>query len=127
MTAQTLKNCFRSMGIVGRIGGDEFIVFISGIPAAMELSDIAKKIQDRFLPLTVGNDPAHPVRCSIGVAAGVSGETDRVTLYAQADAALYHAKRTQKGSFAVYDQPMGPIPSPKPHPDPARLFTSAIL
>jgi diguanylate cyclase (GGDEF)-like protein len=81
----------RSRDIVGRFGGEEFVVLIDGRAAAAHAIDIATRIRERIASIT------HPegiqVTATIGVAYGVpSDEIGLDHLIAQADAALYEGK-----------------------------------
>jgi len=83
----------RQSDVIGRYGGEEFVVILSSADAAAA-SPIAQRILERVAGVRVDGFGA-PIRltCSIGVAAsdmlGVWGEH----LIAQADAAVYVAKR----------------------------------
>jgi diguanylate cyclase (GGDEF)-like protein len=83
----------RQSDVIGRYGGEEFVVILSSADAAAA-NPIAQRILERVAGVHV-NGFGQPIRltCSIGVAAsdtlGVWGEH----LIAQADAAVYVAKR----------------------------------
>jgi len=83
----------RQSDVVGRYGGEEFVVILSSADAAAAIP-IAQRILERVAGLSVlGYGKPIRLTCSIGVAAsdtsGVWGES----LIAQADAAVYVAKR----------------------------------
>jgi diguanylate cyclase (GGDEF)-like protein len=83
----------RQSDVIGRYGGEEFVVILSSADAAAAIP-IAQRILERVAAVSVAGFGL-PIRltCSIGVAAsdtlGVWGEH----LIAQADAAVYLAKR----------------------------------
>ncbi|MEP6548504.1 MAG: diguanylate cyclase [Gammaproteobacteria bacterium] len=83
----------RQSDVIGRYGGEEFVVILSSADAAAA-SPIAQRILERVASVRV-DGYGNPIRltCSIGIAAsdtlGVWGEH----LIAQADAAVYVAKR----------------------------------
>jgi diguanylate cyclase (GGDEF)-like protein len=83
----------RQSDVIGRYGGEEFVVILSGADAAAA-NPIAQRILERVAGVRVDGF-REPIRltCSIGIAAsdtlGVWGEH----LIAQADAAVYVAKR----------------------------------
>lgn len=106
--ATTLKDCFRSTDVVARIGGDEFAVFLADINDAAILDLMMNKVLDRFMRVETGTElhPHVPLRCSIGAALSVCGETDRYTLYKKADTALYYAKRAGKFCYRVFSEDM---------------------
>jgi diguanylate cyclase (GGDEF)-like protein len=91
----------RQSDIIGRYGGEEFIVVLSGADAAAA-EPIAERIRLRVSEVAIEGHGA-PIRltCSIGVASsdqlGVWGEA----LVAQADAAVYAAKRLGRNRVQV--------------------------
>ncbi len=80
----------RAYEMAYRLGGEEFLVLLPGATAA-EAEEVAERLR-----ATVGAAPVagQAVTMSFGVAASADGEPfDFDALYAQADAALYRAKR----------------------------------
>jgi diguanylate cyclase (GGDEF)-like protein len=91
----------RQSDIIGRYGGEEFIVVLRGADAAAA-EPIAERIRLRVAEARIeGHGAAIQLTCSIGVASsdplGVWGET----LIAQADAAVYAAKRLGRNRVQV--------------------------
>jgi diguanylate cyclase (GGDEF)-like protein len=92
----------RHSDVIGRYGGEEFVVILSSadITAA---HPIAERIRNRVADVEIDGFGAVPIRltCSIGVATsdtlGVWGEH----LIAQADAAVYAAKRSGRNRVQV--------------------------
>ncbi|MBC5829656.1 MAG: EAL domain-containing protein [Candidatus Eremiobacteraeota bacterium] len=88
--------------IVARQGGDEFIVFESGLADKVEASHVAEQILETFKkPFTVsGHD--HFISASIGVSlAPLDGEIVE-TLLQNADTAMYAAKKRGGNNFHFY-------------------------
>ncbi|MGQ3285543.1 GGDEF domain-containing protein [Bosea sp. (in: a-proteobacteria)] len=84
----------RSSGdFAGRIGGEEFAIFLPGIPLsqALTLAEVLRQKVVEDVTERVGLDQA--VTVSIGVAEVGKGG-DGATVYRASDAALYRAKRT---------------------------------
>ena len=84
----------RQSDVIGRYGGEEFVVILSSADAAAA-TPIAQRIVERVADVRVsGFGEPISVTCSIGIAAsdtlGIWGEP----LLAQADAAVYVAKRS---------------------------------
>ncbi len=105
--ADTLKTHFREGDIIGRIGGDEFMVFLrkaAGREASitMSLSSLFRKLS----LITVGENNDRSLRCSIGCSVEVTGRDSFESMYKRADIALYHVKRSGKNSFAFYTPEM---------------------
>jgi len=89
LVADTLKKSFRKTDIVGRFGGDEFILFIENIPGTVWLEEKLQKL----------------VRCegggrcctiSIGVSVFPGDGKDFHSLFEKADKALYRSKLTRE-------------------------------
>ncbi|OUR63325.1 hypothetical protein A9Q74_01180 [Colwellia sp. 39_35_sub15_T18] len=91
-TANRLKLCVRSSDVVVRLGGDEFLVVMSGLKSKGLLESVASKLLSEF------NSPFHikcqniKVEASIGVSIYSDNNTDVHTLIQLADEAMYQAK-----------------------------------
>ncbi len=94
-TGQVLLNAFRSTDIVGRFGGDEFMVLVKGTAAESLLEEKCRVIQRNLQKLSLEKSGVQ-VSCSIGVVLVQEQEVDFEVLFRQADAALYHAKSVGK-------------------------------
>lgn len=99
--AEALHRTFRSSDIVGRIGGDEFMVFLINVQSSQQLTLILDAIVKKWDFLYTGEEDDYPVHGSIG-AALTNGSENFQELYRKADMALYKAKRGGKGGYAVY-------------------------
>jgi diguanylate cyclase (GGDEF)-like protein len=91
----------RQSDVIGRYGGEEFVVILSSADMAAA-HPIAERIRNRVAEIRVdGFGPSIKLTCSIGVAAsdtlGVWGEH----LIAQADSAVYDAKRSGRNRVQV--------------------------
>jgi diguanylate cyclase (GGDEF)-like protein/PAS domain S-box-containing protein len=88
-----LRETVRGGDLVGRVGGDEFLVMcpeVGGAAAAMRLAErVAKTLRQR-VQLTVGSVVP---QVSIGVAWSDDEHIDADALVAQADVAMYQSKR----------------------------------
>ena len=89
----------RQSDVIGRYGGEEFVVILSSADAAAA-TPIAQRIVERVADVRVtGFGEPIGVTCSIGIAAsdtlGIWGEP----LLAQADAAVYVAKRSGRNQI----------------------------
>jgi diguanylate cyclase (GGDEF)-like protein/PAS domain S-box-containing protein len=86
----------------GRIGGDEFTVLLSNL----ELRDDAGAVAERLLaslaePIMV-EDCELSLSASIGIAGYPLDGADAATLIANADAAMYAAKNSERNTFRFY-------------------------
>jgi diguanylate cyclase (GGDEF)-like protein/PAS domain S-box-containing protein len=78
-------------GVVGRIGGDEFLVILPDVAGPAE----ATRLGAGFLPV-LGEDDGGVPRASVGVAWSAPGADTADELIARADAAMYEAKAIHK-------------------------------
>ena len=98
--ARRLRNACRDDAIVGRYGGDEFVVVSRRAWSVMDVPVLA----DRAFAATTapidldGIDERLRVGVSIGIAVGHDGDT-AASLLARADEAAYRAKRAGKGQI----------------------------
>lgn len=96
--ASSIKSIFREKDVVGRVGGDEFFVFLRNIG---DMSVISRKANE-LLKTTqeiCKNYPGINLSGSIGVSLYPEVGKDLDELYAKADSALYEAKRKGKNQF----------------------------
>ncbi len=103
VVAQRLQGAVREGDVVGRIGGDEFLVVCPEIGSAEQALGLAArmaKAQRRELSLPIG---AIPLQVSVGVAFSSGGSIDAETLVAMADHAMYESKRERRGRPKLAD------------------------
>ncbi|MDH6459161.1 diguanylate cyclase (GGDEF)-like protein [Fusobacterium sp. PH5-7] len=94
---------FKDQSIIGRLGGDEFIVFLKNISSREELSKTLKKVLNDFTITYSHSDLSVAISVSIGVAVFPQDGTTFQELYKKSDIALYNIKNTSKNSFAFYE------------------------
>lgn len=93
--AQALREQFRSDDVIGRIGGDEFCVWVTRV------------LDDDVLAGKLGALQARLSRSGMSLSVGVarsSGDLPYEMLYQRADSALYAAKHAGKHQYRVYDE-----------------------
>ncbi|MDD3223048.1 MAG: diguanylate cyclase [Lachnospiraceae bacterium] len=98
-----MTKTFRSTDIVGRLGGDEFTVFMTSITKREDAYMKAKELVENISQIQEKEDFAFPVSCSLGVVIATKGKDDLATLYKKADTALYEAKHAGKNQFKIYE------------------------
>lgn len=96
--ATRLRDSVRSSDVVGRFGGDEFVVVCPSVNSAGHALDVARLISARAFgrPLDVAGEEL-AMQASLGVAWSSGPGTDALTLVQQADSAMYQAKREGTG------------------------------
>lgn len=100
--AKKLSTFFRKEDILGRIGGDEFIVFLSNIPGKSTALEKATQICHSMNNVYFLNSRQCTVSCSVGIAFAPFHGNSFDTLYEKADTALYHSKNQGKNQYSVY-------------------------
>lgn len=101
--SSNLQMLFRTSDVVGRVGGDEFIVFLRDIPADYTISLKAKAIRDIFRNSREGKRLNCKISGSIGIALYPTDGTTYQELFSKADTALYRAKEFGKDCFTFYN------------------------
>ncbi len=101
MAAERLRAAVREGDKVGRFGGDEFLVVCPGVDSDRSALEIAERIQEGLTDqLNLGTGSVE-LRASIGVAWSV-GPVGADELVAQADQAMYRAKRSGSATVGVF-------------------------
>lgn len=93
---------FRVSDIVGRTGGDEFIIFLKNLPEEAQMYREAEKLTRFFEGFTIGEYVKYSATASIGAAVFSKDGKDFESLYKSADNALYKAKKRGKNQIAYY-------------------------
>ncbi len=100
--AKILQRSVRGSDMVGRTGGEEFILLLPNTPQsrAVEIAErLRKEVQDtRF---EIGNDKRIELTISVGAASDNGTYEDFRALIEQADFALYRAKKSGRNQIAV--------------------------
>jgi diguanylate cyclase (GGDEF)-like protein len=97
---RTLRALFREKDIVGRFGGDEFLVLMKDLAdpdAAVRKADL---VRERLADILPGGRPLH---CCIGIAAAYPGDGQSFEgMLSRADTALYASKNGGKNCCTAY-------------------------
>jgi diguanylate cyclase (GGDEF)-like protein len=121
--AGVLSQHVRGCDVVGRFGGEEFVVLLPGAEPA-EAVKIAERLREQAAAMAVAaGDAQVAITVSIGGAVlGVHG-TDLQGLLAAADLALYRAKAGGRNQICLPGRP-GPVPG---RPGAAQLPVGAVI
>lgn len=104
--SEILMEHFDSTDMVGRVGGDEFVVFLPRVASEAVLRRSIQSMMDKFLTITLGENGEYQVHCSVGCALTAPGKEDFAGLYRNADLALYHIKRNGKNDYIMFTPEM---------------------
>jgi diguanylate cyclase (GGDEF)-like protein/PAS domain S-box-containing protein len=99
IVAERLRGSVRGADLVGRIGGDEFLIVCPEVGGEEKAMRLAARVADALCKevrlATVSS--AHELRASIGVAWSNGDTIEADILVAQADAAMYESKHDRAG------------------------------
>jgi len=98
--ASRLKQCVRRDDVVARIGGDEFVIILSGIDTTSLLS-VVRKIIDMIAAPYTGIANTVTLTSSMGIATYPNNGRTVDELVAHADAAMYRSKRAGRNYFCL--------------------------
>ncbi len=99
-TGEALHENFRSSDIIGRFGGDEFLVLVRGTADATLMLNKARAVQERVQRTSLAQAGVQ-VSCSMGIVLAKDRDTTFEELLRQSDDALYEAKRAGKGQCII--------------------------
>ena len=101
--AQEMSDLFRANDVIGRIGGDEFIVFLRGMNHKSHIESKAADICKIFsLIYNDDDDSGVKISGSLGIALFPKDGDTFDELYKKADTALYKSKRAGKSCYTFY-------------------------
>jgi diguanylate cyclase (GGDEF)-like protein/PAS domain S-box-containing protein len=92
LVADRLMLASRDSDIVGRLGGDEFLVVLRDVPGTDMAMRVAERIRSEICNDFTLSSGSAELGVSIGVACGSAGEISAEELVKQADAAMYRCK-----------------------------------
>nr|WP_290759942.1 sensor domain-containing diguanylate cyclase [Anaerostipes sp.] len=96
-----IRGHFRESDILGRIGGDEFAAFIPAEEIKAVETKAGEIAADLDRTFTDGVS-SWKMSVSIGISIAPQDGTDFVTLYKNADAALYQTKKRGKNGYTIF-------------------------
>ncbi|BBF43065.1 diguanylate cyclase/phosphodiesterase with PAS/PAC sensor(s) [Lachnospiraceae bacterium KM106-2] len=98
-----INRIFRSTDIIGRIGGDEFVILMKHINTIEEIKKKAQILQDE-LNSNNSAETDHPqITASIGISIYPRDGGNYDELFVKADKALYDAKDNGKKNYMIYE------------------------
>lgn len=98
--AEKIIGLFRNSDIVGRMGGDEFVVFMKHAgenQARIKAQNVCDVVKQEFN----GVEGKVKITCSVGISLYRNGKGDYAGLFSAADGAMYQAKKEGKNQYWV--------------------------
>lgn len=96
--ALRMKEFYQEEAIIGRMGGDEFVVLLKDYPGEQEMNEKLDRFINNFQ--VAGDSHKKRITVSVGIALSCSGGLTFMEMYQQADASLYRAKQQGKGRYS---------------------------
>jgi diguanylate cyclase (GGDEF)-like protein/PAS domain S-box-containing protein len=103
---ERLKKWGREQDTVARIGGDEFVLALTGIKDVPDAAVAAERIMDAMTKEFVVQDRRFTISCSVGISIYPDHGVDSETLIKNADAAMYCAKESGRSAFRFFTEEM---------------------
>ncbi|HEY5720452.1 MAG TPA: EAL domain-containing protein, partial [Gammaproteobacteria bacterium] len=104
--AMRLSACVRKADTVARFGGDEFIVLLAEIGAAIDAEVVARKILVELNRPFLLNGHEETISGSIGITVCPDDGRDITTLMNNADNVMYHVKEAGRNDFQFFTAAM---------------------
>lgn len=98
-----IQRLFRSTDVIGRIGGDEFVVFLKKMPLESFVVKGANAICEALQNTFAGESGEYRISGSIGIAMYPQDGATYNELFKNADNALYKSKNKGKNQFSFYN------------------------
>ncbi|CAN5360834.1 bifunctional diguanylate cyclase/phosphodiesterase [soil metagenome] len=103
--AQRLRIVARDSDTVARVGGDEFLLMMEDAHSEADAVSLAQRLTQALSQPFKLSDREVRISCSVGIVVYPDhGRADK--LVANADAAMYAAKRSGGGNYALYESSM---------------------
>lgn len=104
--SERLKKWAREQDTVARIGGDEFVIVLTGVKDVPDAAIATERIMDVMTAEFRVQDRKFTVCCSVGVSIYPDHGKDSETLIKNADAAMYCAKESGRNAFRFFTEEM---------------------
>lgn len=102
--ARKFRSLVRHSDIVGRIGGDEFVVLLKNIKSPEEIINAADKLRNGISAIRLaGTDESYTPACSIGIGIYPDQGPNYSTVFRIADESLYYIKNHGKNGSRLYE------------------------
>jgi diguanylate cyclase (GGDEF)-like protein/PAS domain S-box-containing protein len=103
---ERVKSRIRSSDLFGRLGGDEFLLFIENIESVDSVANLAQTIINILTTPFNLEGSEHKIGASLGIAIFPDDSDDADELLQYADKAMYNAKENGKNGYFFYSRAM---------------------
>ena len=124
--ARLLKRILGEQDVVGRVGGDEFIVFSTSIKNEEGLKEFSDKLNNELIKEAseiIGNNTDIPLGASIGVSYVNGVSNDYTSALKKAEKALKNKKNNGKRGYDLYEEHLS---FDDRHTDNGRLWVALV-
>ena len=104
--SERLNAALRPEDTIARLGGDEFAILVEDVSTPQSVLQLAERISATFDSPFRADQRDITIRCSIGVVVASSGHRTADDLLRDADVAMYRAKVSGRGSYALFEPSM---------------------
>lgn len=101
--AQQMKSFFRNGDVLGRVGGDEFMVLMNDVADASAVEKKAKALCALIRTIKIPDHKHKQFTVSVGVTLFSEGKSFE-TMFKEADSALYSAKAQGKNQYCFFQK-----------------------
>jgi len=105
--ANRLSECMFESTFLARMGGDEFMIFVSEVQSVESIQQFAQLILQSFENPFFVQELALYIGTSIGISLYPSDGTDEQTLMKNADTAMFRAKERGRNHYQLYNHAFG--------------------
>ena len=102
--ANGLKETFETYGLIGRVGGDEFLCFLSGFASVIDFRTHMTDMREKLKKKMAERMPGYSFSVSIGVATYPQNGATYEELFRISDGCLYIAKEKGKDRYIIYKE-----------------------
>lgn len=102
--ADVIKKVIGDQGVVGRLGGDEFLIILDNYGDELNLRSYLRSIRANINALFMEKVGENHLSCSIGVSRSPIDADKFRELYMLADKTLYLAKEKGKNCYIIYEE-----------------------
>lgn len=99
--AQRMKSFFRCGDVLGRVGGDEFMVLMTEVADEQAVEKKTRELCTAISGIKIPNHKHKPITVSVGISFFCDSRPFE-TMFSQADTALYSAKSQGKNQYSIW-------------------------